>query len=305
MALSHIRMRHLRCFLAVARHGSATKAAEALGTVQPGVSRSLRELEDEIGTPLFDRSAQGLVLNEAGRTLFTYVSGGIDQLDRGFDMLRNEVGDHRVTAYVLPNVVRMIMPGAVRRFKSIKPEVDLNFLTATIGGLKTYLTNSEIDFGFGRLLSAEHMHGMNFEHLFSEPLVFFARAGHPLASRRNLSIQEIDRHEVVLPTSGTIIRAEIDRFVIGQGIQRFSNLIETLSFEFGRNYITMSDAIACHPLGALRRELDAGDVIRLDFAAGALMGSVGLTTPAARGVSATAGLLMQTIRDEVTAQGLS
>ena len=115
MVQNRIRMRHLRCFLAVAQLGSATRAAEALGTVQPSVSRSLREFEDEMGTPLFDRSAGGLALNEAGRTLFAYVSGGLGQVDRGIETMRGQMGESKVTAFAMPNVVRVVMPGAVRR----------------------------------------------------------------------------------------------------------------------------------------------------------------------------------------------
>ena len=305
MAANRIRMRHLRCFLAVARQGSVTRAAQALGTVQPSVSRSIRELEAEMGSALFDRTATGLALNEAGRTLHAYVSNGMAQLDRGIDVLRGHISERRVSAYVLPNVVRMVMPGAVRRFKALCPDVDVTFLATTGGGLQQYLQRGEVDFGFGRLLAAEHMAGMNFEHLFSEPLVFAVRAGHPLAGRRGLGIHDIDRFEVVMPIPGTIIRAELDRFIIAHGLQRFSNLIETISLEFARAYMLAGDAVVCQPQGALRRELAAGQAVRLDFARGDLEGAVGITTPAGRALSPPAQLLVQTIRDEVRAQGLA
>ncbi|MDQ2088909.1 LysR substrate-binding domain-containing protein [Marimonas arenosa] len=305
MTLGRIRMRHIRCFLAVARLGTVTRAAEALGTVQPSVSRSLRELEQEIGAPLFDRSASGLSLNEAGRTLLSYVSNGVGQIDRGFEVLRGQATGRRVVAYVLPNVVRMIMPGAVQRFKTHFPDVDVTFLATIGGGLQEYLREGRVDFGFGRLLAAEHMEGMNFEHLFNEPLVFFARTGHPLADREALSVHDIDAFQVVMPIQGTIIRTELDRFLIAHGLNRFTNLIETISFEFARNYMMESEAVVCQPLGAMRRELDAGQVVRLDFGQGDLVGAVGITTPGGKALSAPAQLLVQMIRDEVQSQSLS
>ena len=146
------------------------------------------------------------------------------------------------------------------------------------------------------------MEGMHFEHLFSEPLCFFVREGHPLAGSKSLTIQDIDRHEVILPNVETIIREEIDRFIIAEGISRFSNLIETISFEFSRAYLAQSDAIVCQPLGAMRRELRDGSVVRLDFARGELEGSVGITTPAGRQLSAPAQLLIESIREEVREQ---
>lgn len=304
MTSTRIRMRHLRCFLAVARHGTVTAAAEALATVQPSVSRSLREFEEEVGTVLFDRTPNGLVLTAAGNTLFSYVSNGMGQLDRGIGALQSQMREQRVVAYILPNVVRVVMPGAMRRFKQLHPGVDVSFLSTTGGGLHRFLTSGEVDFGFGRLLAAKNMEGMHFEHLFMEPLVFFARAGHPLAERRDLSIYDIDAFEVVLPIEGTIIRDEIDRFIIARGLSRFSNLIETISFEFSRAYMGQCDAIVCQPLGAMRRELETGQAVVLDFGRREMVGAVGITTPAGRQLTPPAQLLIQMIRDEVQAQGL-
>ena len=302
---SQINMRHLTCFRAVARLGSVTQAAEELGTVQPSVSRSIKELEDILGVGLFERSSAGLALTDAGRTFMAFVFNGLGQIERGVEALRGQMTGDRVTAYVLPNVVRMIMPGAVVRFKEFYPDIDITFRSATGGGLQEFLRTGEVDFGFGRLLAAENMEGLSFEHLFSEPLQFFVRAGHPLVGRRGLTVQDIDAFPVVLPTRNTIIRDEIDRFLIGQGVTRFSNLIETIAFEFSRNFMMGSDAVVCHPLGAMRRELAEGTVKLLDLAGDAMVGSVGITTPAGQPPSAAAQLLIEMIRQEVAAQGLS
>lgn len=302
---SQINMRHLTCFRAVARLGSVTRAAEELGTVQPSVSRSIKELEDILGVGLFERSSAGLALTDAGRTFMAFVFNGLGQIERGVEALRGQMTGDRVTAYVLPNVVRMIMPGAVVRFKELYPDIDITFRSATGGGLQEFLRSGEVDFGFGRLLAAENMEGLSFEHLFSEPLQFFARSGHPLVGRRDLTVQDLDAFPVVLPTRNTIIRDEIDRFLIGQGVTRFSNLIETIAFEFSRNFMLGSDAVVCHPLGAMRRELAEGRVKLLDLAGDAMVGSVGITTPVGQPPSAAAQLLIEMIRQEVAAQGLS
>ncbi|MDF0600832.1 LysR substrate-binding domain-containing protein [Psychromarinibacter sp. C21-152] len=305
MSSSRIRMRHLRCFLAVARLGSATRAADALGTVQPSVSRSLREFEEEMGATLFERTATGLELNEAGRTLFSYVSAGLGQVDRGIDTMRGQLRAEKVVVFAMPNVVRVVMPGAVRRFKALYPEIDVELDTVASGRSADRLRDGMIDFAFGRLQSPERMAGLNFEHLYSEPLAFFVRAGHPLIGTPDIDISDIDRYSVVIPSTNTIIRDEIDRFVIGQGISRFSNLIETVSFEFARNYLQTTDAIVCLPLGGFRREMELGRVAALDFGAPQLMGAVGITSLADQQLSAPAQLMVQTIRDEVKALGLS
>jgi LysR family pca operon transcriptional activator len=298
-------MRHLRCFLAVAELGSATRAAERLGTVQPSVSRSLREFETEMGCALFDRGSGGLALNEAGRMLFGYVSSGLGQVDRGLETMRGQMGERRVVAFAMPNVVRVVMPGAVRRFKALYPEVDVELETVASGTLTDRLRSRKVDFGMGRVNSADKMAGLNFEHLYSEPLVFFVRAGHPLQDRAGVTIHDIDRHPVIIPSTNTIIRAEIDRYAISAGLNRFRNVIETVSFEFARNFLMQSDAVACLPLGGLRAEVAQNRVSVLDVAAPQLLGAVGLSTVAGERPSAPAQLLMQAIRDEVADLGLA
>lgn len=304
MVSKRIRMRHLRCFLAVADLGSVTRAAERMGTVQPSVSRSLRELEEELGTSLFERTATGLAMNAAGRLLYSYVDGGLEQVDLGLKTMRGQIVEQRVSAYVLPNVVRVVMPGATARFKSLYPSIDVEFKSTVGGGIHHYLRLGDADFSFGRIQSAEEMQGMNFEHLFSEPLVLFVRAGHPLIGAQNLTIHDINEFPVVTPLQNTIIRAELDRFIIGKGLSRFNNLIEAISFEFARNFITVSDAVAFLPLGGMKRELEEGTVQMLDYGKDELMGAVGITTPNARKISEPAQLLMQVIREEVKVLGL-
>ena len=304
MSSGRIRMRHLRCFQAVAQYGSVTRAADALGTVQPSVSRSIKELEEEMGTSLFTRSAKGLALSEAGRTLLSFVSDGLGQIDRGFDVLQGRMKEQRVAAYVLPNVVRVIMPGAMHRFKRHLPEVEVVFIPTTGNGLKQYASVEQFDFGFGRLMAIEHMEGLSFEHLYSEPLVFVARHDHPLANQAKLSVHYINKFPVVIPVARTIIRIELDRFIVANGLNGFSNVIETISFEFSRTYMLEGDAIVCQPLGAMRREISEGKAVQLDCGRGEMMGAVGISTQAGKSLSTPAQLLVQMIRDEVTEQGL-
>jgi LysR family pca operon transcriptional activator len=304
MVSKRIRMRHLRCFTAVADLGSVTRAAERMGTVQPSVSRSIRELEEELGTSLFERTASGLALNAAGRLLYSYVDGGLAQVDLGLKTMRGQIVEQRVSAYVLPNVVRVVMPGATARFKALYPSIDVELKATTGGGLHNHLRMGDADFSFGRIQSAEEMQDLNFEHLFSEPLVFFVRSGHPLAGSSSLTIHDINDFPVVIPLPNTIIRAELERFIIGKGLSRFSNRIETISFEFARNFIQVSDAIVFLPLGGMKRELSDGTVTTLNYCQDELKGAVGLTTPTGRKISEPAQLLMQVIREEVQALGL-
>jgi LysR family pca operon transcriptional activator len=290
-------MRHVRSFLALCEHHTVTNAAEALNTVQPALSRTLRELETQLGATLFQRTGKGLVLTPAGETLRQHLSAGMAQIEQGVLQASGLGKAARVAVGMLPNVTRTLVPAAVRRFKETSPEVTVRLYWAGVPELVALLRKGEIDFLASRLLSLDSLAGLSFEHLYSEPLVFVVRAGHPLAGRDGVSLADVDRHPVILPLPGTIIRAEFDRFLVARGFAEFANRIETVSFEFTRFYLRENDAVACVPLGSVRRELAEGQLVRLDLSGDELLGSVGLSFLSGRELSPAARQLAQCMRE--------
>ncbi|MBL4696966.1 MAG: LysR family transcriptional regulator [Rhizobiaceae bacterium] len=302
---NRIRMRHLRCFLQLAKHRSVTRAAEQLNTVQPSVSRTLKELESELGVELFHRSPSGLTLTKAGNTLHGYVKNGLLQIDQGLEVLKGKSHHQQVVICALPNVVRVLMPNVIAKFKSFYPEIDISLQTNVGANMLDGLRNGHVDFMVGRLMAPSMLKGMNFEHLYHEPLVFACRTEHPLAKKHSVMIEDINQYEIIIPSDETIIRTELDRYMLSKGLARFSNVIETISFEFSRNYIQQTDAIVCQPKGTIRQELEQGNVVMLDTVAEELMGSVGLTTIVGKTLSHPANLMKDIIRKEVVDLGLA
>lgn len=301
MALQKIRMRHIRCFQALCTHKSVTAAAAALNTVQPALSRTLRELEETVGGALFERTAQGLVLTNAGETLRRHVSTGMAQIERGLAQASGLEAARKVSIGMLPNVARTLVLNAVARFKAVAPDVDVRLHWASVPELVDRLRKGEIDFICGRLLSSEHVGGLSFEHLYSEPLIFVVRPDHELAGRKGLTLEEIDRHLVIVPLPGTIIRAELDRYTFARGLTEFSNKIETVSFEFVRPFLQSNDCVGCLPLGAVRQELAEGRLVQLGLLGDELMGSVGMSFVTGRELSPAAAQLAEALRTGSTA----
>lgn len=296
-----VRMRHIRCFLEVAEHGSVTRAAAALNTVQPALSRTLRELEERLGQSLFERTAQGLVLTPAGEAFQRHAASGLSQIERGIKQAGGFATRTVVNVGMLPNVARTLIPRAVTRFKEFSPGVDVRLQWATSPFLADQLRNGEIDFLVGRLLPIELMTGLNFEQLYSESLIFVARKDHVLAGEKNLTLTDINRQMVVVPLPNTIIRRELDKFTIARGLAEFTNKVETVAFDFAREMLFSNDAVACLPIGAIRQELADGSLVDLGIRGEELVGSVGLSFVTGRELSPAASALADILREKAQA----
>lgn len=292
-----LRMRHHRVFLALCEHRTLTRAAETLNTVQPALSRTLREMEEVIGAPLFDRGSSGLTLTAAGETLRQFLSAGITQIEQGLRAASGSGMVTKVSVGMLPNVARTLVPATVARFKQYAPGVKVRLYRAAVRELLAMMRGGEIDFIASRMIELEDPHGLTFEHLYAEPLIFAAASGHPLAGRDALSAEDLDDYTVVVPVPGTFIRTEMDRFLFARGFPSFRNTVETISLDFIRTYLERYGGIACIPLGTVEEELETGRMTRLPVGGAGITGSVGLSFITGRALSPEAQRLVQMLRD--------
>lgn len=300
-----IRFRHIRTFLEVARQRSVSRAAERLHTAQPAVSRSLRELETEIGRPLFDRTSDGLILTKAGARLYHFADMGIAHLSTGIAEASGEGQAEVVTLGALPNITRRVLPEVVLEFKRIHPEVIVRLLTGTNVELLSKLRTGDVDFVIGRLSDPDTMTGLSFEHLLYEIMAFATRPAHPLAALEAVTLLDINCYPVIVPQPQTVIRAELDKFMVAQGLPRFNDTVETTSFEFAKPFLLNSDAIVALPLGAMEPELSQGLLRQLALPTEALRGPVGLSFLPGRQLSPPAVFLLNMLRERIKTLELS
>ncbi|MEM9317864.1 MAG: LysR substrate-binding domain-containing protein [Pseudomonadota bacterium] len=273
-----IRLRQVRCFVTVARKKSFVLAADDMGLTQPAVSRSVRELEQNLGHDLFDRTTRGAELTDRGREFFDAAEAALLQLSHGTSaVLGNQSPHESVRVGALPNVCSQFLPDIVKAFKSDFPDTRVLIIPGTNAGLLAGLRRGDSDLVIGRLSSSDAMRGLAFEAIYDEPLLFVVRAEHPLADGR-ATINAIADYPMVLPPEGTIIRQEASRFLAGNGIDRISDLVETTSSDFQRAYIADTDCVAVIPRGVVQADLAAGKVTDLRIGVGELQGPVGLTT---------------------------
>src|SRR4051812_28980297 len=124
----NVALRQLRAFLAVARHGSFSRAANEVRLSQSAISLSVRQLERELGLKLLDRTTRQVQLTSVGATLVASGSRLVDELDATLRELRDIGVQHRghVMMACVPAVARSLMPGCVEYCLNKWPSVSLS-----------------------------------------------------------------------------------------------------------------------------------------------------------------------------------
>ncbi|WAM25188.1 LysR family transcriptional regulator [Myxococcus sp. NMCA1] len=174
-------LRHIRYFLAVAEERNFTRAAARVGIGQPPLSQQIRDLEEEVGTPLFRRMSHGAELTEAGRafhaavrSLPVQVAVAIREAQRAG---RGETGVLRI-GFTSSAAINPVVPGAIRAFRHRYPEVELTLNENKSASLGASLHEGSLELAFMRPSGIDTVE-MNVVSWPDEPMVVALPAGHP------------------------------------------------------------------------------------------------------------------------------
>jgi LysR family transcriptional regulator, hca operon transcriptional activator len=217
-------LRHLRYFVAVAEAGSLKLAAqEKLHTTQPSLSRQIRDLEHEVGTPLFSRSARGVELTAAGRVFLDHARLVLSQAETALRSVRQVTKPSFALGFMIGHDSTWI-PKALDVLHDKLPEIHVVISTQNSPQLAVALSQGLIDVAFLRREDG----GPELEYLLliEEPFEIYLPKDHPLAKKTSVSLQEV-AGETFLSISGTALSASgrppalrlaIDRYLKKSGV---------------------------------------------------------------------------------------
>lgn len=273
---SRLKLRHILCFLEIARAGQLTDAADRLGVTQPAVSKTLRELEDILGAPLFDRTGRSLRLNGAGQAFQSLAGSGILELTRAQRAVRAAPGEvQRITVGTLPTAATELVPRAALAFRAAHPACILRATTGPNWLLFSQLREGALDLVVGRMADSAQMKGLTFEQLYTEDVVAAVRADHPLTAP--LSQEPLMTYPLILPPPGAVIGPLVRNYLHSLGAGIVMPLVETVSQAIGRQLLLTSDAIWFISRGVIAQDLEAGILRVLPGEAAMLAGPVGIS----------------------------
>lgn len=178
----------LRDFMAVAERGSLRAAARDLNLAQPAITRSIQELEKELGVALFERRTKGVALTSFGELFLRRSKAVRSELQRAqdeLDQLRGRVHGH--VRMCLSSVAHMAMlPNALATFRQRYADVKLDIIDGLLPSVERELKDGTVD-GYVGPAALESLSGeLTAEKLFDNERVIVCRRGHPLAGVRSL-----------------------------------------------------------------------------------------------------------------------
>ena len=186
----------LQVFQAVATEHSFSRAAARLHRTQPAVSQAIRRLEEELGERLFDRSSKSGRLTEAGTILLDYAERLTRLRDEAEGAVRElqELRRGRVVIGVNEAAVHILLPIVVQ-FREAHPAAEVEMRRVHSRQIPGEVLNRSLDFGFVTFEPAER--GLLSVPLGVDELVMLAHPKHPLARRRQVTMEEFGRQTVI------------------------------------------------------------------------------------------------------------
>ncbi|HIF6625463.1 LysR family transcriptional regulator [Serratia ureilytica] len=212
-------LKQLRVFVAIARHGSFSRAGEAIGLTQSAVSHSVKELEAEIGVRLLDRTTREVVLTDAGLRLANRVERLLDELQaalldaRSFGVQRS--GTVRVATS--QTISAHLMPQCIAAGEREYPEIRIMLRDQAQQQVLHSVRNAEVDFGI--VVDPVQAVDLECEAVLHEPFLLLCRDDHPFAAQQAVRWSALNGCRLVLQDYASGSRPLIDSALRQQGVE--------------------------------------------------------------------------------------
>jgi DNA-binding transcriptional LysR family regulator len=262
-----IDLRLIRYAAALAEHGSFTRAANALGIAQPTLSRGIRDLEADIGLPLFTRHRHGAEATDFGYLFLQQaaaVSAQVSDLEREVALAKGLQKGELAVGFG-PLAADLLLPHALPRFVSAYPAVRIRIQVESMEVLGRALRQRALDLVVGESTVLENDESIDvFESLEAINGYFFVRAGHPLASKK-VSLHDVLDYPLVqvsrLPPR--ILKPLLEALGASStaGHARPVPAIDCPTIRLAVDTVVGSDAVMLVSLGMVKRELTRRRVV--------------------------------------------
>src|SRR5258706_8712243 len=188
-------LRHVRYFVAVADCGSLPRAAEKLFIAQPRLSTQIRQLEEEVGAPLFVRQPRGVRLTTAGQVFLTEAKHILASVERAKLLASQKEQSGLIRIGFVPSAAHTILPRLLSQWREARPQAELDVAEMITSDQVEALRQGRIDVGLARSLPGASMALKQFE--LNDPFCLAVPRGHPLRGKSPCELSKAADHVFV------------------------------------------------------------------------------------------------------------
>jgi LysR family transcriptional regulator, pca operon transcriptional activator len=254
-----LRLQLLRVVDALEVHGSLLKASAALGVSQPALTKSLKDIEELVGTRLFERHARGVRPTESGMVLVRSgrrILAELKRTEEDLDHLANPFGGIAAIG-ALPVAASGLVPLVLTKLRKQNPDFKVRVEEGRTEELLPLLAAGQIDLIVGRFYEPPMPDNFQRDQLWIDPMAFVARMGHPLLEVDALTPERMRGYDLVLPVAPQRVASEIEGLLAPLGLDQASTIWST-SYEFTREILLLTDAITIVPPMVMLSDINRG-----------------------------------------------
>ncbi|MGE8295225.1 MAG: LysR family transcriptional regulator [Pseudomonas sp.] len=260
-----LRLRHLQLIETLADTGNMHATAQQMGLSQPAVSKMLREIEQMLDFPLFDRQPRELVATELGQAVIAYARRTLNDsrcFAQELETLRQGGHGHLRVGAIFAATAQVV-PSTLLLLKQQRPLLTIELLEHTSDYLLQMLLHKQLDLAIGRFTEPRQQEHFTYQEVASEPFLLCADPAHPLAGEATPSLADLQRWPWVLYPSNTPLRRMTEQAFSEAGMQFPLNRVETASVQSTLHLLHHSQALALLPEAIVLQQVALGQLVVL------------------------------------------
>ncbi len=246
----------IECFLAVARLGNVSRAAEEMYLTQPTLTARIKALEEEVGDQLFVRTSRGMRLTEAGREFVSFAERCVGALEEGKQRLGEVRGASggRLVLGTSPGVSTYALPAILERFVAAHPNVSVSVRTGHSEDVLKMVLHEEVQLGLSREVGHPEVEGVG---LYEDEIVLVVDPQHRFTSEGSADLSEVGQEQLIMFDHASSYYELTRELFRNAGIRELRTL-EVDNIEAAKRMVEHRLGVAFLPRTAIVRSVAAG-----------------------------------------------
>ena len=253
-----------RIFYVVANHSNITKASEELNISQPAISKSIKNLEDQLGGNLFIRTKRGVILTEEGKEFYNYIKQAMEYInnaEKKFTNLINlETGCIKIG--INTTLTKEFLLPFLEEFHSLYPKIDIQIITGLTTELISKLKNGLIDIVFLNLNDKDYGNDIDIIKCKKIHDIFIASEKYSELNIKVISLETLKNYPLIFQAKGSNTRNFLDNFLKEKNITLKPN-IELASYSLVTEFCKAGFGIGYAVKEFVQKDLNEGKIFSL------------------------------------------